>query len=86
MGELMLTLPEDVLEALRLPEPEQEARLHQELAVRLYAKGLLPLGKARQLAGLSKWDFLALLAHEEVSRHYDLEELQADLATLKVLP
>ncbi len=86
MGELVLTLPEDVREALRLPEPEQKARLRQELAVRLYDKGLLPLGKARRLAGLSKWDFMALLAREGVCRHYDVEELQADLVTLKELP
>ena len=86
MGDLVLTLPEDVREALRLPESEQEMRLGQELAVRLYAKGLLPLGKARELAGLSTWDFLALLAREGVCRQYDLEELEVDLATLKALP
>lgn len=85
MSGLVVALPEDVREALRLPELEQEARLRQELAIRLYAKGLLPLGKARKLSGLSKWDFLFLLTREGVSRRYDLEELEADLETLQLL-
>lgn len=45
MGAITLELPPDVREALRIPPAEQEARLRQELAVRLYEKGLLPFGK-----------------------------------------
>jgi predicted HTH domain antitoxin len=74
-----------VREALRIPVAEQEARLRRELAIRLYEKGLLSFGKARELAGLSKWEFHELLATEEVPRHYDLEELEADLQTLEDL-
>ncbi|MEW6755405.1 MAG: UPF0175 family protein [Candidatus Latescibacterota bacterium] len=50
--------------------------------MRLYQKGLLALGKARELAGLSKWEFLALLGEEGIERRYDLEELEADIETL----
>jgi len=63
-------------EALRVPAGERERRLHHELAVRLYEKRLLPLGKARELAGMEKWEFLELLAAEGVVRSYDLEELR----------
>lgn len=85
MCAIALELSPDLCDALRIPVAEQEARLRRELAIRLYEKGLLSFGKARQLAGLSKWAFHELLAAEGVVRHYDLEELEADLHTLEAL-
>lgn len=85
MGKLTLEFPPDLVEALRLPPAEQGKRLQQELAVRLYQKGLLSFGKARQLAGLSKWQFSFLLGEEGIARRYDLEELDQDLQTLESL-
>ena len=83
MAELLLKIGEGIREALRVPPDEQEARLYRELAVRLYAKGLLSFGKARELAGMSKWEFWDLLAREGIPRHYDVEALKTDLETLK---
>jgi len=85
MRTMTLELPLDLRDALRVPIAEQEARLRRELAIRLYEKGLLSFGKARELAGLSKWAFHELLAAEGILRHYDLEELKADLTTLEAL-
>lgn len=85
MRTMTLELPADLRDALRIPVAEQEARLRRELAIRLYEKGLLSFGKARELAGLSKWALHELLAAEGIVRHYDLEELEADLATLEAL-
>jgi len=86
MRTLVLEMPEDVADALRVPPGEQEVRLRQELAVRLYQKGLLSFGKARELAGISKWAFHVLLGNEGVTRSYDAEELRQDLVTLERLP
>jgi predicted HTH domain antitoxin len=66
MGKVTLEIPDSLLEALRVPPDESEARLRQELAVRLYEKGLLSLGKARELAQMGKWDFHELLAQEQI--------------------
>ena len=85
MRTMTLELPLDLRDALRVPIAEQEARLRRELAIRLYEKGLLSFGKARELAGLSKWAFHELLAAEGILRHYDLEEPEADLTTLEAL-
>lgn len=58
---------------------KQSRRSARELAVTLHARQLLPLGKARQLAGLSRRDFEALLGERQVPRHYSEENLEADL-------
>ena len=85
MSKITLEFPDDLVEALRIPPEEGEARLRRELAVRLYDKGLLPLGKARELAQMTKWEFLELLGEEGVTRRYDVEELNEDLRTLETL-
>ena len=85
MSKLTLEISSDLAEALRLPEDERLTRLQQELAIRLYQKGLLSFGKARELASLNKWEFHELLSQEGIERSYDEEELESDLATLEAL-
>jgi len=75
----------DVPEGLRIPPGELEERLRIELALRLYEKGIASLGQARRIAGLSKWDFLELLAREGIPLHYGEEELREDLEVAKKL-
>lgn len=86
MSALTLEIPEELVNALRVPAQERDARVRRELAVRLYEKGLLTLGKARALACMSKWDFCQLLSEEGVNRRYDEAELSADIKTLETLP
>ena len=50
----------------RIPPDELEERLRIELALHLYEKGMASLSRARRIAGLSKWDFLELLAREGI--------------------
>lgn len=83
MPDLAIEIANDVLEALRVPPGEAEQRLRRELALRLYEKDLLPLGAARRLARLSKWEFLEVLATERIGRHYDSQDFADDLATLE---
>ena len=85
MGKLILEVPDELFESLKIPPEERGARLRRELAVRLYQKGLLSFGKARELAGMGKWEFHDLLGGEGVVRHYDVEELREDLRTLESL-
>ena len=75
----------EVPENLRVPPGELEERLRIELALRLYEKGIASLGQARRIAGLSKWDFLELLAREGIPLHYGEEELKEDLEVARRL-
>lgn len=77
---IMLEIPGEVTEAMHLPAPEVEARLRLELAVALYAQQILGLGKAAELAGLSRWELNQVLARRGVPMHYNDNDLNADLA------
>ncbi len=76
---LQLDIPDSVVQAIRLPEERLRQELLVELAVALYAQGLLSFGKARELAGMGKYEFGHLLGKRAIPRHYGLEELEDDL-------
>lgn len=51
----------------------------RELGLFLYSQGVIPLGEARKLSGLSKQEFLFLLAERNIPRHYTRDDLEDDL-------
>jgi predicted HTH domain antitoxin len=76
---LHISIPDSIVQALRLPEQRIEEELRRELAVALYAQDLLPFGKARELAEMDKYEFGLLLSRHGVVRHYGVTELDDDL-------
>jgi predicted HTH domain antitoxin len=80
MSDITITIPQEIVSALRLPPDSVESALHQELAVALYIRGVLSSGKAATLAGLKRWQWEELLGLQKVSRHYTDEDLQMDIA------
>lgn len=76
---IILEIPRDVLDSAGLTIPELKA----ELAVYLYAQDRLSIGKARELAGMTTWDFRQVLASRRISPHYDVADLEEDIATLR---
>lgn len=75
-----LEIPDDVLAALPIPEPERHAYLLLEIACGLYARDVLSLGKAAELAGIQKIAFGQEIGRRGIARHYTEAELEADLA------
>jgi predicted HTH domain antitoxin len=53
------------------------------MAVYLYVQERLSIGKARELAGMSLWEFRQLLTSRRISPHYDETDLDEDVATLR---
>lgn len=76
---IQLDIPDSVVQAIRLPPSEQREQLLLELAISLYARGLLSFGKARELCALSKLEFARILGKRGIARHYGMEDLQDDL-------
>ena len=72
---------QDILDSARLTAPE----LKLELAIWLYAQGRLSAGKARELAGLSLWEFRQVVSTRHITTHYDIDDLQDDLSAVSKL-
>jgi len=82
MGDVStLEIPQDILDTARLTVDE----LKVEIAVYLYAQGRLSIGKARELAGVTLWEFRQVLASRRIAPHYGVEDLDEDVATLHEL-
>jgi predicted HTH domain antitoxin len=75
----VLQVPQDILDSARLTISE----LKVEMAVYLYSQGRLSIGKARELADMSLWEFRQLLASRRIPPHYDAGDLDEDVATLR---
>ncbi|MGZ8219788.1 UPF0175 family protein, partial [Methylomagnum sp.] len=76
-----IDIPQNILDSARLSVDGMKL----ELAVALYAQGRLGIGKARELVGLSLWEFRQILASRKIPPHYDTEDLAEDLANLRAL-
>ena len=74
-----LEIPDSISQAIRLPSGERTKRLLIELAVSLYAQGILSFGKARELAEMGKYEFGRLLGERQIARHYGEVDLEEDL-------
>ena len=78
---ISIEIPREVLHAARMTPQD----LRRELAIYLYQQGRLSFGKAREMAGTTVWAFQQLLASREIPVHYDVEDYEEDLTTLKEL-
>jgi predicted HTH domain antitoxin len=76
---LVIEIPGEVLDAIRLPPQEMEAEFRKELALALYQRFALSLGKARVLAQMTRWAFEDLLTQRKITRHYTAEDLDQDI-------
>jgi predicted HTH domain antitoxin len=73
-----LDIPESIAHSIRLPAQEVEPRLRSELAISLYAQGILSFGKSAELAGLSRYAFAEIVGDRGIPRHYTADDLAQD--------
>ena len=80
---VVLEIPDEAVRAMRMPPGEVRAELKKDLAVCLYARGALSLGKSVELAGVTRQEFQSALARRQIERPYTAEDLERDLAWAK---
>ena len=85
MENLLIEIPEDVIAHLRLPPRSLKQELKKELAVHLYAEGLLPEASACRLAGMTRLAFTQILGERQIPVRYTSGDLDQDLQTLREL-
>ncbi len=65
-----IEIPQQVVRALGFADQEVGTKMRVELAVHFFQGNLLSFGQARQLSGLSVWDFMEILRERKVPMHY----------------
>lgn len=78
---ISIEIPREVVHATKMTPQE----LRRELALYLFQQGRLSFGKARQMAGMTVWAFQQILGSRGIPVHYDIEDYEDDLATLREL-
>jgi predicted HTH domain antitoxin len=78
---IALEIPRELPQVARMTPAE----LKQELAFALFAQDKISFGKARELAGLTVWEFQNELGRRGIPLHYDAAELAEDVAALRAM-
>ena len=76
---MSVIISDEILETTRMSKNE----LLQEIAVMLFQKDKLTLGQASRMAGIGQVQFQHLLASRQIPLHYDVDDFEGDLATLR---
>lgn len=79
---MTLQIPNDVVQALRVPEDRAHDELRKELAISLVREGLLSVPMGRRLADMDRVAFEDLLFKRRISITGTAEEILGDLAGL----
>jgi predicted HTH domain antitoxin len=74
-----IPIPEEFIHATRLSPDE----LRVELALHLYEKKKISLGKGCELAEMDKAKFMQLLGSRDISMNYDVAEFERDVSALR---
>lgn len=67
---------------LNIPDNNIEADVKKEIALFLYDKEFYSLGKASELAGIPKTDFMKLLREKNINIKYSINDVKDDLSNL----
>ena len=75
---MTLTIPDERMGNLKLTETD----VMTDIAIGLYKREQVSLGRAAEIAGVSSPKFLEELGRRRIPINYDVEDLRADIATL----
>lgn len=82
--DITIDLPESVFSALRKAPPEFVQEMRVAAAAKWYELGEISQGKAAEIAGLSRSDFIQALARYQVSvLQYSAEELAEEMQDVR---
>lgn len=73
-----IKLPEEVLLQAHIPKEHLDEECQKMVAMELYRKGHISMGKACEIGQMSEWEFFDLNKEVEAPIHYDENDLEAD--------
>lgn len=80
-----MDVPRDALLAADIPTANAQAGIRKHLALYMFKERILSFGKATELSGMSKPDFLEFVGSRGVSLNYDTDDYQEDVNAIREL-
>lgn len=80
-----MNFPKDMLLAADISETNAQSGIKKHLALYMFKERILTFGKASELSGMSKSDFLEFVGSKGVSLNYDADDYEEDLKTIRDL-
>jgi len=76
---LIMEFPANVIGALHAPLDELDKEFRKELALVFYQQHRISVGKAKEFAQMTRWEFEDLLGERKIIRQYTQENLLEDI-------
>jgi len=73
-----IVIPDEILEGSGLTV--EDIRL--DVAISLYQREKVSLGKAAEIAGMNRWEFQKELAERKIPLNYSISDLEKDFQTI----
>lgn len=77
--QITIDIPDEIAQNKAL----SQADWLREVAIALFQQELITLGTASHIAGMQQLEFQGLLCDRGISPHYDMDDYQADIESLR---
>lgn len=83
METVPVDIPRELIFIFKIREKDLSKAVRESLAIELYREGKISMGKAAEIAKISKWEMFDLLGRKEIPLQYHPEDFKQDIETLK---
>lgn len=81
----MVEIPDDLWVILKIDKKDIPKAVKLYLAIELYREGKISLGKASEIAGITKEEMMEVLSRKKIPINYDVDDLKEDVEKLEGL-
>ncbi len=78
-----MKLPYELITICKVRENELAAFLKRAIAIELFREGLVSIGKASEIAEVTRNAMMDLLGERRIPLHYTVNDLEEDVKTLR---
>jgi len=82
-GTIDVLIPKELKDIFNVVEDEIEKEALKSIAIEFYREEKISMGKAAEIAGVSKIEMMGILREKKVPLQYSEEDLEEDLETLR---
>ncbi len=83
MQTISVDFPSDLINIFKIREKDFPSAVLETLSVELYREGIISVGKAAEIAGVSIWEMQEILTKRKIPINFYPEDLEKDIRTLK---